>query len=100
MGISAMYGQGAHWDTCQLAGFLSKKFMSAQHNYCMHEHETLVVLEALMKWDKLLGRKFTMVTDHKGLEYFKAQLLRTDPHGNLIQNRDVAGAPKGDANIP
>ena len=46
--------------------------MSAQHNYRMHEYETLVVLEALMKWeDKLLGRKFTVVTNHKGLEYFK-----------------------------
>ena len=33
---------------------------------------TLVVLEALMKLeDKPLGRKFTVVTDHKGLEYFK-----------------------------
>ena len=74
-GISAMYGQGANWDTCWPAGFLSKKFTSAQHNYRMHEHETLAVLEALMKWeDKLLGRKFTVVTDHKGLEYFKTQL--------------------------
>ena len=27
-----------------------------------------------MKWeDKLLGWKFTLVTDHKGLEYFKTQ---------------------------
>ena len=69
-----MYGQGTNWDTCRPAGFLSKKFTSAQHNYCMHEHETLAVLEALMKWeDKLLGRKFTVVTDHKGLEYFKMQ---------------------------
>ena len=75
MGIGAMYGQGANWNTCQLAGFLSKKFTSAQHNYHMHEHETVVVLEGLMKWeDKLLGRKFTVVTDHKGLEYFKTQL--------------------------
>ena len=42
------------------------------HNYHMHEHKTLAVLEALMKWeDKLLGRKFMVVTDHKGLEYFK-----------------------------
>ena len=74
MGISAMYGQGKDWDKCQPAGFLSKKFMSAQHNYRMHEHETLVVLEARMKWeDKLLGRKFTVVTNHKGLEYFKTQ---------------------------
>ena len=73
-GLSAMYGQGASWDTCRPAGFLSKKFTSAQHNDHMHEHETLVVLEALMKWeDKLLGRKFTVVTDHKGLEYFKTQ---------------------------
>ena len=75
MGISVMYGQGANWDTCQPAGFLSKKFTSTQHNYHMHKHETLVVLEALMKWeDKLLNRKFTVVTDHKGLEYFKTQL--------------------------
>ena len=41
----------------------------------MHEHKTLVVLEALMKWEyKLLGRKFTVVTDYKSLEYFKIQL--------------------------
>ena len=46
MGIGAMYGQGKSWDTCRPAGFLSKKFMSAQHNYCTHEHETLAVLEA------------------------------------------------------
>ena len=40
----------------------------------MHEHKTLAVLEAIMKWeDKLLGRKFTVVMDHKGLEYFKTQ---------------------------
>ena len=27
-------------------------------------------------------------------------LLRTDPHRNLIWNWDVAGASKGDANVP
>ena len=74
MGIGAMYGQDANWDTCQPAGFLSKKFTSTQHNYHTHEHETLAVLEALMKWeDQLLGRKFTVVTDHKSFEYFKTQ---------------------------
>ena len=83
MGIGAMYGQGANWDTCRPVGFLSKKFTSAQHNYHMHKHKTLVVLEALMKWeDKLLGRKFTVVTDHKGLEYFKTQ-----PNLSLRQTR-------------
>ena len=49
----------------------------------MHKHETLAVLEALIKWeDKLLGRKFTVVTDHKGLEYFKTQ-----PNLSLRQTR-------------
>ena len=32
------------------------------------------MLEALIKWeDKLLGRKFVLVTDHTGLEYFETQ---------------------------
>jgi Integrase zinc binding domain/RNase H-like domain found in reverse transcriptase len=32
-----------------------------------------------MKWeDKLLGRKFTLVTDHKGLEYFETQKNLSD----------------------
>ena len=73
-GVGAVYGQCKSWEQCRPAGFLSKKFSNAQHNYRTHEHETIVVLEALMKWeDKLLGRKFTLVTDHKGLEYFKTQ---------------------------
>ena len=50
---------------------------------CPYKHETLAVLEALMKWeDKLLGRKFTVVTDHKGLEY-----LKTKPNLSLRQTR-------------
>ena len=36
------------------------------------EHEVLVVIEALMKWeDKLVGRQFTIVTDHEALETIK-----------------------------
>jgi len=39
----------------------------------------ITMLEALMKWeDKLLERKFTLVTDHKGLEYFKTQKNLSD----------------------
>ena len=75
-GISAIYGQGKDWEHCRPAGFLLKKFTNAQHNYRTHEHETIAVLEALMKWeDKLLEWKLTLVTDHKGLEYFKTQLI-------------------------
>ena len=44
--------------------------LSNYHN----KHKTIAVLKALMKWeDKLLGHKFTLVTDHKGLEYFETQ---------------------------
>ena len=75
-GVSTVYGQGKDWEHCRPARFLPKKFTNAQHNYRTHEHETIAVLESLMKWgDKLLGRKFTLVTDHKDLEYFKTQLI-------------------------
>ena len=58
---------------------MSKKFSNAQQHYQTHEHETIAVLEALMKWeDKLLGCKFTLVTDHKGLEYFETQKNLSD----------------------
>ena len=53
---------------------MSKKFSNAQQHYWTHKHETIAVLKALMKWeDKLLGCKFTLVTDHKGLKYFETQ---------------------------
>ena len=67
-GVGAIYCQGPDWKTCQPAGFMSKKFSNAQQHYGMHEHKTITVLEALMKCeDKLLGHRFTLVTDHKGL---------------------------------
>lgn len=73
-GVGAMYGQGPEWQTCRPAGFLSKKFTTAQSHYRTFEHETIAILEALLKWeDKLLGRKFTIVTDHEALEFFNTQ---------------------------
>ena len=36
--------------------------------------ETLAILKALLKWeDKLIRQKFTVVTDHKALEFFSKQ---------------------------
>ena len=49
IGVGAVYGQGESWEQCRPARCLSKKFLNAQHNYCMDEHETIAVLEALMK---------------------------------------------------
>ena len=74
-GVGTMYGQGPSWQTCWLAGFMSKKFTDAQWNYRVFEHETLAILEALLKWeDKLLGYRIHVVTDHRALEFFKTQL--------------------------
>ena len=73
-GVGAMYGQGKTWQTCRPAGFMSRKFTDAQCNYRMYEHETLVILEALLKGeDKLVGYRIHVVTDHKALEFFKTQ---------------------------
>ena len=71
-GVGALYGQGKTWDSCAPAGFLSRKFTSAQMNYCTWERELLAIIEALMRWeDKLLGLQFTVVTDHQALTFFK-----------------------------
>jgi len=73
-GVGSMYRQGETWQTCRPTGFMSKKFSSAQMNYQVFKMETIAILEALLKWeDKLLGRKITVVTDHKALEFFKMQ---------------------------
>jgi RNase H-like domain found in reverse transcriptase len=72
--IRLLYSQGPEWNTCRLAGFMSKKFYNTQFNYHVFEMETLAILEALLKWeDKLIGHKFTVVTDHRSLEFFQKQ---------------------------
>ncbi len=71
-GVGAVYGQGPDWLTCRPAGFMSKKFTSAQRSYRTFEHEALAVIKSLMKWeDKLVGHHFTIVTDHQALETIK-----------------------------
>jgi hypothetical protein len=73
-GWGAYYGQGSSWETMQPAGFMSKKFTLAQHNYFTYEHETLGILESLLKWeDKLIGLSINIVTDHKALQTFRTK---------------------------
>lgn len=48
-GVRVYYGQGKSWQTYRTAKLMSKKFTPAQHNYRMHEHKLIAVLEALMK---------------------------------------------------
>ena len=59
---------------CRPAGFLSKKFSTAQLSYCTYEQETLAILKGLLQWeDKLLGRKIVIISDHQTLEFFNTQ---------------------------
>ncbi len=77
-GVGGMYGQGPTWDTIRPASFVSRKFTSAQTNYCTWEQELLAILEALMHWeDKLIGLPFTIVTDHQALTFFKEAPTRS-----------------------
>ena len=55
-GVGALLGQGPEWHNCRPAGFMSRKFTTAQRAYRVFEMETIAILEALAKWeDKLLG---------------------------------------------
>ena len=73
--VGAVLAQGADWKTSRPASFMSKKFTTTQHGYFRYELGALGILKALTKWlDELTGgHKFTVVTDHKALTYFKAK---------------------------
>jgi len=78
-GVGAFYGQGIEWYKARPAGFLSRKFTPAQCSYHTWEQELIAILEALIKWeDKLVGRLFTIVTDHKALTFFKTKTHMSD----------------------
>ena len=73
-GVGAFYGQGKTWENCRPAGFMLRKLKEAQQNYQVFEMETLAILKALTKWeDKLISRKFMVITDHQSLEFFSRQ---------------------------
>ncbi|QRV72049.1 Transposon Tf2-1 polyprotein [Ceratobasidium sp. AG-Ba] len=73
-GVGCMYGQGVDWKTLRPAGFHSRKFSQAQMSYTTTEQELLAIIEGLLKWeDKLLGREFKVLTDHKSLEWLQTQ---------------------------
>ena len=53
--VGAVYGQGKDWEHCHPAGFLSKNFPNVQHNYHMHEHET--ICRGTGKFSTILAQK-------------------------------------------
>jgi len=53
---------------------MSRKFTDAQRHYHVFEQETIMILEALLKWeDKIIGYCIHVVTNHQVLEFFKTQ---------------------------
>jgi hypothetical protein len=46
---------------------------STQSNYKIHDKELLAVICCIAEWDGMLRslKKFTVITDHRNLEYFR-----------------------------
>ncbi len=82
VGIGTVLAQGEDWMMLCPAAFMSKKFTPTQRSYFGYKLDALGVLEALYKWlDELTGnRKFTVVTDHKALIYFKQKAHNSGCH--------------------
>lgn len=59
--------------------YFSARLSPAQQNYTIHDKELLAVVKALEAWSSMLRsvrKPFTILSDHKGLEYFtKPRLL-------------------------
>lgn len=68
-GASGVLSQGINRKTADVIAFWSGKFNSAQQNYPVHEQELLAIVESLKRFRHLLiGFRFQIYTDHKGLE--------------------------------
>jgi hypothetical protein len=86
-GVGAILAQGPNWETACLAAFMSKRLTSAQHSYYPMELEALAALEGIEKFhDKLTGIKFTIVTDHQALEFFKNRSPKNPQHIWWVQH--------------
>jgi hypothetical protein len=67
----------------QPIAFISHKMLPAETRYAVHEQELLAVVQALKAWRHYVhGSKFTVVTDHRSLQY-----IRTQPHLSARQAR-------------
>ena len=87
----------------QPIAYLSKKMLDAETRYPVHEQELLAIIHALGAWRHYLhGVKFTIMTDHQSLRYFKTQPMlsgRQSRWKDVIANFDFdIEYIKGEAN--
>ena len=72
-----------HGKGLQPCAYLSRTMTQAERNYPVHEQELLAIIHALREWRHYLhGYKFTIITDHRSLQY-----LQTQPHLSARQVR-------------
>jgi hypothetical protein len=73
-GCGGWLGQGPTRETAVPFRYHSAKFTPAQRNYSTTDQELLAVLECVVKFrDHLIGRKFTVVSDHMALKTYWEQ---------------------------
>ena len=63
--------------------YLSKKMSPAESNYEIHDKELLAVIRCLEEWDSELRsvtKPFTILSDHKNLEFFMQPRKLTERH--------------------
>jgi RNase H-like domain found in reverse transcriptase len=68
-GVISQYDEKGELYPC---AYFSKKNSPAECNYEIHDKELLAIIRCLEEWDAELRsvRDFTILTDHKNLEYF------------------------------
>ena len=67
--LSQVWEDGEH-----LIAYESRKPNAAEMNYLTHERELLSIIHALRQWRyHLLGKPFTIVSDHHSLKYLMTQ---------------------------
>src|ERR1700688_2451949 len=63
-----------HGNGLQPCAYLWRKMIEHEKNFPMHEQELLAIVHALREWRHyLLGNTFTVITDHRSLQYLATQ---------------------------
>ena len=77
-----MLSQSGPDGVLRTVAYFSAKNTAAEVNYTIHNKEMLAVIKCLQEWNSELRsfRHFTVITDHKNLEYFCKSRLLSERH--------------------
>lgn len=77
-GVLSQLNEKGEWHPTR---FFSKKHLSAECNYDIHDKELLAIVRCLEEWDaelRSLKKPFTIFTDHNNLKYFMTKHRLTE----------------------